>query len=129
MISRQKTIRESVTSLRKQLLSKKIVFKKLLTPKEWRYAFSQRHPAEPLAARIAAKKACLALLKVPSAVRKNWFRDIEIVRDSVGRPHLKLSARFKKKWGVGPRASFFVSLAHERDAAIAWLVIFDAKAR
>ena len=129
MILRQKIKQISVSSIQKQIKADSDFLSRFLTSREILYCRSKRHFAEPAAARIAVKQACLALFKIPSTQIKNWAHEIEICKQSDGKPFLKLSSKFKLciKWSRNQK--LFLSLAHERDQAIAWIALTDAAPR
>ncbi len=99
----------------------------LLTPREIRYCMGKRHFAEPAAARIAAKQACLALFQIPQRQMKVWARQMEVTKRTDGKPALKIYAQLKAKIKLLKEQKLFLSLAHERDQAIAWVLLTAAK--
>jgi len=129
MILRQKIKTISVTALQKKIQNKSDFLSSLLTAREIRYCMSNRHYSEPAAARIAAKQACLSLFKIPSAQIKYWAREIEIGKQSDGKPFLKISSKFKRRVKLDKNQSLHLSLAHERALAIAWIALTDAVPR
>lgn len=125
MILRQKTKRTSVSAVKKKTEAQSDFLSQFLTTHEIHYCRSKRHFAESAAARIAAKQACLSLLEIPSTQAKDWFLDIEIQRESTGKPFLELSAQLKKRAKLLKGQSLILSLAHERELAIAWVALAD----
>jgi len=76
-----------------------------------------------LAARFAAKEACL------KALGTGWsggigFRDVEVVRDSAGRPQIRLHGRAAERARAIGVERVHVSLTHERRVAGA-VVLLD----
>jgi holo-[acyl-carrier protein] synthase len=61
---------------------------RLFTPSEQSYARGRRDPAQHLAVRFAAKEAALKAMGVGLGGAR--FRDIEVVREPSGAPHLQL---------------------------------------
>ena len=74
-----------------------------------------RHRPESLAARFAAKEATIKALGCNEII----YRDIEVISEKGGRPHLKLHGRaevFSRELGI---TNLAVSLSHSRDYAVA----------
>lgn len=100
---------------------------KLFTPGERAYCEAQKDPAPHFAARFAAKEAAAKALGSGIGGQAGW-QEIEVVRDSEGRPALRLSghaAAFAREMGV-ERAH--ISLTHSRLLAQA-SVILEGRAR
>ncbi len=86
------------------------------------YCGSKRMKSEHYAARFAAKEAVLKALKVrPGAGQR--LSGIEVRREASGKPYISLSQENRKQWGVPVRAQIELSVAHEREYAIATVVI------
>ncbi|MBS0660815.1 MAG: holo-ACP synthase [Verrucomicrobia bacterium] len=95
---------------------------KLFTPAERAYCEAQRNPAPHFAARFAAKEAAAKALGSGIGGQAGW-QEIEVVRDTDGRPTLRLSghaARCAKDLGV-ERA--VISLTHSRLLAQASVIL------
>ncbi|HRK62520.1 MAG TPA: hypothetical protein PLY88_08265 [Candidatus Omnitrophota bacterium] len=97
-----------------------------LTSSEIRYCKAKKYPAEPAAARIASKKALLQILKVPASRQMQWMREIQIGKKPDGKPFIKLSALFKKNFKVKADSRWLLSIAHERELAVAWVSVCGA---
>lgn len=82
------------------------------------------NPAGSLAARFAAKEAFAKAMG--TGLRGFSLRDIEVRNDGNGRPHLFLHGRAKEAFVAAGGASVHVSLTHERDNALAVVVIEGA---
>jgi holo-[acyl-carrier protein] synthase len=90
---------------------------------ELRYARARSDPARRLAARLAAKRAALALLGAGLDVH-----DVEVVRGRGGPPWLRLSERARSRMGALGAERALVSLTHGRaQAAAAVLLIGRAR--
>lgn len=126
MLGRQNTQFVSVFSLAEKINSKPDCLQLFLTPAEFRYCQSKKYSAEPAAARIAAKKAVLSLLRIPVSKQSLWMRDVQVIKQATGKPFIKFSARFKKKFKMAGSCKWILSLAHERDLAVAWVSICAA---
>ena len=83
---------------------------RLFTEAEIAYSDGKRRPALHLAARFAAKEALIKALGVPRA-----YKSIEVERGSAGAPSLKVAGL--------PELNFFLSLTHEKEFAVAQVVI------
>lgn len=92
----------------------------IFTPSEKRYCQSKRHSAEHYAARLAAKEACLKALGLE--LEDSLLGKIEVTRRPSGQPGLKIDPSLLKgsPWRD---ADVHVSLAHEREAAIAFVLL------
>lgn len=80
-----------------------------------------RAGAQALAARWAAKEACLKALGGRLAPLP--YRDVEVVRDAVGAPSLRLHGRARDRLIELGGGTLHLSLSHERDAAVAVVVL------
>jgi holo-[acyl-carrier protein] synthase len=88
------------------------------TRDEWEYCLSQGHPAQHLAAQLAAKEAVFKALRI-SGDRSVPWRDIEISHDDVGATVARLSGDLIDAAERVGAAHILVSLAHEEDHATA----------
>ena len=96
--------------------------REVFTSEERRYCELRHRPAQHFAARFAAKEAFLKAVGV-GVFSGISLQDIEVVKDEVGPPRLRLgpsAARALER--VGARRSH-LSLSHERDYAIAFVVL------
>lgn len=98
---------------------------RVFTAAETAYAFSKARPALHLAARFAAKEAFVKALG--SGLRKglNWC-DIEVVNNQLGQPQLKLYSAAQKACNE-KRATTWVSLSHEQEFALAFVVLEERR--
>jgi len=101
----------------KGILRKPRFLKRVYTEKELRYCGSFASPEGHLAARFAAKEA---VVKALGAARKEiGFSDIEILNEKEsGAPFVNM-----KKKGLKEKFSFFISLSHSKERAMAFSVI------
>jgi holo-[acyl-carrier protein] synthase len=89
---------------------------------EQTYCGSKRMKYEHYAARFAAKEAVLKALKVrPQKNRR--LSGIEVGREATGKPFIVLSTESRKRFRIPARAQIELSIAHEREYAIATVVI------
>ena len=95
---------------------------RVFSASEQAYCSSKRMKFEHYAARFAAKEAVLKALKV-RAKKKQQLSGIEVGREASGKPFIFLNAVNRKRLGVPKQAQIELSIAHEREYAIATVVI------
>ncbi len=89
---------------------------------EQAYCGSKRMKYEHYAARFAAKEAVLKALKVrPKKNRR--LSGIEVRREASGKPFIVLDSKSRKQLHIPAQAQIELSVAHEREYAIATVVI------
>ncbi|MCS6987893.1 MAG: holo-ACP synthase [Chloroherpetonaceae bacterium] len=93
-------------------------YRRVLTDDEARYCFQKANPYESVAVRFAAKEAFAKALGTGISAKVGW-RDLEIERESSGKPVLKLNRDIE---GVKPE-QISLSLSHTHEYAIAMVVI------
>ncbi len=94
--------------------------RRVLTEAEFAYCAAHRDPAEPFAARFAAKEATLKALGVPSGLR---WQQMEVVRSERGAPSLHLhEAAAEAAEALGARSAH-LSLTHDAGVAAAVVVL------
>ncbi len=94
---------------------------RIFTENERAYCQPKRMKEEHYAARFAAKEA---FCKAASPVFKiKNLKDIEILKEPSGKPYIQLSPALKKKLRFSTAAKIELSLAHEREIAMASVVI------
>lgn len=99
------------------------VLERLLTPSERAYCLTKVHPAQNVAARIAAKEAAFKALALDQDALRIGWTELEVERDEDGRPRLQLHGRAAAaatRLGV-KRSS--LSLTHEREHAAAVVIL------
>jgi holo-[acyl-carrier protein] synthase len=86
------------------------------------YCATKKMKYEHFAARFAAKEAFIKALEVK---RANGYElcDIEVRRQASGKPYIYLSPQSRKCFNLPSKSQIEISLAHERDFAIATVVI------
>ena len=94
----------------------------VFSPEEIAYCGRQTFPAEHYAARFAAKEALL------KALGTGWangiaFNEISIEHDDKGRPSFRFIGETAATMAKTGSTTFHVSLSHERDKALAFVVI------
>ncbi len=89
---------------------------------EQAYCGSKRMSSEHYAARFAAKEAVLKALKIrPRKGQK--LSEIEVRRENTGKPFISLNAAERRRLRLSAEAQIELSIAHEREYAIATVVI------
>jgi holo-[acyl-carrier protein] synthase len=107
-------IEESMVKRRERFLER------LYTPAERDYCMSKAKASMYLAGRFAAKEAVLKVLG--TGLRNVKWTDIEIIKDDLGKPHVRLSGKaleIAKKMGL---VNILLSISHSRDYAVAQAV-------
>ena len=77
---------------------------------------------EHYAARFAAKEAAMKAFNIGGANRFR-YKNIEVKREPTGKPKIYLSPAAKKYFGVPPKSQIELSMSHEREYAIATVVM------
>ena len=95
---------------------------RIFTVSETAYAFCKARPALHLAARFAAKEAFVKALGSGLRGGLNWC-DIEVINNELGQPQLKLYNYAKQMCYESRNASTWLSLAHEQEFALAFVVL------
>ncbi|HBQ20522.1 MAG: holo-[acyl-carrier-protein] synthase [Deltaproteobacteria bacterium GWA2_38_16] len=96
--------------------------KKIFTEKEIHYCQKKAAPSLHFAARFSAKEACLKALQTGFS-QGMYFKDISIEVKSFGAPVLKLTGSVLKRAKKMGANHFFVSLSHEKNYAIASVIL------
>ena len=96
---------------------------RVFTAEEQKYCSRKRNHWENYAARFAAKEAVIKA-KLGGAGRFS-FKMIEVARGPRGEPSIKLTAEARKRLKISAKAKFELTLAHERDFAIAVVVMYE----
>ena len=109
-------IEEAITRQGKRFLER------VFSPGEQAYCGTKRMKYEHYAARFAAKEAFIKALGVEAA--KNLpLREIEVKHEATGKPYFFLTDLMKKKTGLRPQDRIELSVAHEREYAVATVVV------
>lgn len=81
---------------------------------------------EHYAARFAAKKALFKALKIRPR-KKLLLKNIEVRHEPTGKPYINLSSATRKALAFNAKDQIELSLAHEREYAVATVVIVKSK--
>lgn len=101
---------------------KNALLERLFTSGERSYAMQKRYPAQHLAARFAAKEACLKAFGLGLRDGIRWL-DMEVVPDALGRPELHLTGRAAQVAAELHVTSHHLSFSHDGDYAVATVVL------
>ena len=96
---------------------------RVFSPEEKAYAFRYKDPAPRLAARFAAKEACMKALGTGWNFGVRW-RDIVVVNDTSGKPKLMLRGSAKICFERLRAKRIHLSITHDRERAAA-IVVFE----
>lgn len=96
---------------------------RIFTADEQAYCESKHYKYEHYAARFAAKEAMMKAMEIR---RKNRlrFREIEVRRRPTGKPEIAMSSESRLRFGVPEGARIELSMAHERDFAVSFVVLY-----
>ncbi len=97
--------------------------RRIYAPDEQSYALKYRDPVPRLAARFAAKEACMKALGTGWSHGIRW-RDIVVVNDGRGKPEMRLFGRARERLESISATAVHVTITHSRDHATA-VVIFE----
>lgn len=94
----------------------------IFSPAEIEYCDSKHYPAQHYAARFAAKEA------VFKALGTGWrggrkFRDIEVLRDEMGKPTIALSGKTREFHEQENFKNIQISISHIKEYAVAFVTI------
>jgi holo-[acyl-carrier protein] synthase len=98
---------------------------RIFTPAEQTYCERKRNKYENYAGRFAAKEAVIKAKK--GGPGRYAFRQIEVVRGFRGEPGIRLSPAARKNLQISTKARFELSIAHEREFAVAVVVMYSSR--
>ena len=101
---------------------KMALLERLFTADERAYALARKGAAAHLAARFAAKEAFLKALGLGLRDGLSW-QQIEVVRDPLGKPSLRLSGRAAELVRERAIATVHLSYSHDGDYAVATVIL------
>lgn len=94
---------------------------RLFTPSEIAYCRKKSNSFESFAARFAAKEAVSKALG--TGFRNYKWTEIEVVKDSLGKPSIVLTGNALKQAESLGGKSIHVSLSHSKDYAVAMVIL------
>ena len=104
---------------------KTALLKRLFTLDERDYAAAKSDPAPHLAARFAAKEACLKAFGLGLREGLSW-QDMEVVPDRYGKPELVLRGRAAEVAGERHVEVVHLSYSHDGNYAVATVILEKA---
>ncbi|MDP3920970.1 MAG: holo-ACP synthase [Candidatus Omnitrophota bacterium] len=96
--------------------------RRVFTAKERAYCEPKRAKEQHYAARFAAKEAFIKAAQLPGRVKFS-LKDIEVRNRSTGKPYIYLTRRAEKLFGLPKQYRTELSLSHERDHAVATVLL------
>lgn len=93
---------------------------KIFTEKEIEYFVSKGMKTETIAGNFASKEAISKALG--TGVRGFNLKEIEILRDELGKPIVKLSKNIEEKFDL-KGSNIYVTISHNKTSAIAFAII------
>jgi holo-[acyl-carrier protein] synthase len=94
----------------------------VFTPQELSICLAKAHPGRHLALRFAAKEALLKALGIGMFQGIAW-KDIEIINDPLGRPHMKVKGAAERICQEKGIQEIFVSISHEQEYGVAHVLL------
>lgn len=98
---------------------------KIYTENEIKYCRNKSAAAVSFAARFAAKEALLKALG--TGMRKNSWKDIEVINNELGKPEIILSGKTEVLAESKNVKSIFLSMSHEKKYSIAQIILEGEK--
>ncbi|MGH7475459.1 MAG: holo-ACP synthase [Longimicrobiales bacterium] len=96
--------------------------RRVFTPDELEYCLGLARPAASLAARFAAKEAFFKAIGTGWGLGGTWT-DVSVVRDSRGRPELRIDGRAAERARSCGARRWHVSLSHTHALALAQVML------
>lgn len=100
---------------------------RVFTPGEISYCASKSNPAQSYAVRFAVKEAVMKALGTGWDGVVNW-QDIEVLQDTLGKPELLAHGATQALLESRGVTRIHISLSHEKEYALASVVLEDQKA-
>ncbi len=98
--------------------------RRIFTPAEASYCETKRMKYEHYAARFAAKEAAMKAFEIRRENRYR-FKEIEVRRLPTGKPFIYLSEISRRRFGVSKNCQIELSMAHEREFAVATVIVIE----
>lgn len=108
----------------KAIKSNPAFLKKMFTEKEIEKFKENKFRVESIAGNFAVKEAVSKALG--TGIRGFAFKDIEVLRDDLGKPIVNVSNNIKELIGTD-KYLFNVSISHNKTTAVAFVVLEDIK--
>lgn len=104
----------------KEAMQKDGFLERFFAGSEIEYFKSRKFAAESVAANFAAKEAFSKALG--TGVRGFLLREVEILRDELGKPHIALSGAAKELTNDAGIIGLYVSVSHSEEYAVAQVI-------
>lgn len=104
----------------KKAMDSGLFLKKCFTERECAYFLSRHCKAETIAGSFAAKEAVVKTMG--TGIGAIGWRDIEILRDSKGRPYVEFSEKACQWLAENHVGHFKITISHCRDYAVAFCI-------
>jgi len=115
-----------IERVRKLVTSYPDFIAQIFTANEIEVCQAKADSASSFAARFAAKEAMMKALGTGWNEKVNWL-DIEVINEAQGKPRLKISGTTLKLMNEMGVLQIHLSLSHERDYALAFVVLEGEK--
>ena len=99
------------------------VLEGIFSLEELNYAGKSMHRYGRLAARLAAKEACLKLFPLETAIAAIDLSDFSVKNDAYGAPHISLSRRANTLLDLYGFEQISISLSHTKEHAMAMAIV------
>lgn len=108
-----------IDRINKAIINTKGFLNKIFTEKEIELFSERKMRAETIAGNFATKEAFVKALGI--GMRGITFKDIEVLRDELGKPYINLSDRILKKYSL--EFNVLVSISHNKESAISFVIL------
>ncbi|MDH3215516.1 MAG: holo-ACP synthase [Candidatus Krumholzibacteria bacterium] len=95
---------------------------RIFSPEETAYSLRYKDPVPRLAARFAAKEACMKALGTGWNDGVRW-RDIVVVNAKTGKPEMKLFGKARKHAQLQSVSDIHLSITHSKDHAMVVVIL------
>lgn len=108
-----------IDRINKAVINTKEFLNKTFTEKEIELFSEKKMRAQTIAGNFAAKEAFVKALGI--GMRGITFKDIEVLRDELGKPYINLSDKVKEKYSF--KFNVLVSISHNKENAISFVIL------
>lgn len=108
-----------IDRINKAVINTKGFLNKTFTEKEMELFSEKKMRAQTIAGNFAAKEAFVKALGI--GMRGITFKDIEVLRDELGKPYINLSDKVAEKYSL--EFNVLVSISHNKESAISFVIL------
>lgn len=108
-----------IDRINKAIINTKGFLNKTFTEKEIELFSEKKMRAQTIAGNFAAKEAFVKALGI--GMRGITFKDIEVLRDELGKPYINLSDKVAEKYSL--EFNVLVSISHNKESAISFVIL------